>query len=148
MTAEELLERYAAGERDFSGVNLEGVNLSGTELRGIILRGANLRQANLRDSDLSGCWEKPNPMVLTDLREANCCEVDFSGTTLEVVDFSNAILTGANFNSAVLDRVWFIDANLEDVNWSECRVWRFSVEGARLGTGLEDIIRTDWRKRC
>ncbi len=28
MTAEELLGRYAAGERDFSGVDLEGVDLS------------------------------------------------------------------------------------------------------------------------
>ncbi len=32
MTAEELLERYAAGERDFSGVDLSGVDLSNSEL--------------------------------------------------------------------------------------------------------------------
>jgi uncharacterized protein YjbI with pentapeptide repeats len=37
MTAEELLERYAAGERDFSGVDLSGVDLSGVDLNQIIL---------------------------------------------------------------------------------------------------------------
>ena len=31
MTAEELLGRYTAWERDFSGVNLEGVDVSNTE---------------------------------------------------------------------------------------------------------------------
>ncbi|KAI9130830.1 pentapeptide repeat-containing protein [Acaryochloris sp. CCMEE 5410] len=67
MTAEELLERYAAGERDFSGINLEGADLSGHELQGIILRGANLRKVDLRDSDLSGYLNTPNPMLPTDL---------------------------------------------------------------------------------
>ncbi len=144
MTAKELLQRYAAEERDFSGVNLEGVDLSGTELRGVIFRGANLRRTNFRNSDLSGYREKPNPFVLSDFRETNCCEADFSGATLEVVDFSNALLSGANFSCAVLYKVWFIDANLEDVNWSECLAWQVTVEGARLGTGLEGIIWTEW----
>jgi uncharacterized protein YjbI with pentapeptide repeats len=146
MTREELLERYATGERDFSGVDLESVDLSNTELRGIIFRRANLRQTNLKDSDLSGYWEKPNPKICTDFREANCYEANFSGSTIEVVDFSNAVLTGANFSGAVLYRTWFTDANLEDVNWSECRAWRVIVEGARLGRGLDGVIWTDWTK--
>jgi uncharacterized protein YjbI with pentapeptide repeats len=37
MDVEELLRRYAAGERDFSGVNLEGVNLVRASLRETIL---------------------------------------------------------------------------------------------------------------
>ncbi|PSF26153.1 hypothetical protein C7H19_25155 [Aphanothece hegewaldii CCALA 016] len=35
MDAEELLRRYAAGERFFSRVSLQGCNLSGVDLRGI-----------------------------------------------------------------------------------------------------------------
>ncbi|MGD1918507.1 MAG: pentapeptide repeat-containing protein [Pleurocapsa sp.] len=35
MTAEELLERYAAGERDFSGSDLRGADLRGAILSGI-----------------------------------------------------------------------------------------------------------------
>lgn len=32
MTPEELLQRYAAGEQDFKGVDLSGANLSGINL--------------------------------------------------------------------------------------------------------------------
>lgn len=35
MTAEELLKSYAAGERDFSGIDLHGVDLSNAVLIGI-----------------------------------------------------------------------------------------------------------------
>jgi 2-iminobutanoate/2-iminopropanoate deaminase len=35
MIAEELLERYAAGERSFQGVDLSGADLSGINLNGV-----------------------------------------------------------------------------------------------------------------
>ncbi|NET48227.1 MAG: pentapeptide repeat-containing protein [Merismopedia sp. SIO2A8] len=120
--------------------------MSGTVLRGISLCGATLEQTSFRDSDLSGFWDKPNPVVKSDFREANCCGADFSGATLEVIDFSGAFLSKANFSNAVLDKVWFIDADLEGVIWLECRIWRSSVEGAKLGRGMEGVIWTDWRK--
>jgi uncharacterized protein YjbI with pentapeptide repeats len=63
MDAEELLQRYAAGERDFSGVDLSGVNLnigkldkydpSRNNLSGINLSGANLTRADMRCVNLS-----------------------------------------------------------------------------------------------
>lgn len=40
MTAEELLEHYAAGERDFSGVDLRGADLSRADLSRADLSGA------------------------------------------------------------------------------------------------------------
>ncbi len=64
MTAEELLERYAAGERDFTGVelsetiltdwtdlgaaNLSRANLSGANLEAVEMLGVNLENASLR----------------------------------------------------------------------------------------------------
>lgn len=42
MDVDELVQRYTAGERDFTGVNLTGANLSG-----INLSGANFTQAFL-----------------------------------------------------------------------------------------------------
>ncbi|KAI9130829.1 pentapeptide repeat-containing protein [Acaryochloris sp. CCMEE 5410] len=60
------------------------------------------------------------------------------------MDFSNAKLTGSNFSGAVLDRVWFIGADLVDVNWFECRAWLVTIEGAMLGAGLNGVIWTDW----
>ena len=62
ITVEELLSRYAAGERDFtnvviydsrkglmSGVDLSGINLEGSYLA-VDLSGAILSQANLRNT--------------------------------------------------------------------------------------------------
>ena len=45
MTREELLERYAAGERDFSRDNLADANLRGIGLSWVNLSGANLEGA-------------------------------------------------------------------------------------------------------
>jgi hypothetical protein len=45
MTVEELLERYAAGERNFSDADLRGLDLSG----------ANLSRINLTCANLEGC---------------------------------------------------------------------------------------------
>ncbi|MDZ8140998.1 MAG: pentapeptide repeat-containing protein [Nostoc sp. DedQUE04] len=53
MDAEELLQRYAAGERDFSGVDLEGANLVRANLSEANLRGANLARTSLREANLA-----------------------------------------------------------------------------------------------
>ena len=69
MTANELKEKYSAGERDFQGANLrradlrranlsgadlDGANLSGAVLREAVLDGANLIGANLIGANLIG----------------------------------------------------------------------------------------------
>ena len=48
MKAEELLEKYAAGQRDFKGAQLSGIDLKGADLSEI-----NLQNANLSGSELS-----------------------------------------------------------------------------------------------
>ena len=53
MTAEELLERYAAGERDFAGVDLNGAVLTG-----INLDRADLSRVNFTGANLSGYYGK------------------------------------------------------------------------------------------
>ena len=47
MDREELLGRYAAGERDFTGVDLKRDDLIDINLAGICLRGATFYQVNL-----------------------------------------------------------------------------------------------------
>ena len=67
MNVEELYRRYAAGERDFPGVDLSHANLNvanveeladlepgQNDLSGINLSGANLKMANLSLVNLSG----------------------------------------------------------------------------------------------
>ena len=66
MKAEELTQRYEAGERDFPGVvieknylgllkvNLRGANLSGANLAGADLATTDFRGANLSAANLEG----------------------------------------------------------------------------------------------
>ena len=51
MTGTKLLERYKAGERDFSRADLHEANLHGADLRWANLHEADLRWANLREAD-------------------------------------------------------------------------------------------------
>lgn len=108
MTAEELIERYAAGERDFSGSDLRGVDLSEAELRGIDLSGANLRQANLSGADLSevnlyGADLSGATLRGTSLRGANLGAARLGSTgQAERVKFDGATVAAAQFVMAVL----------------------------------------------
>ena len=54
MTAEELFERYAAGERDFSGADLSDEDLSLTNLNNINLSKATLDPIVLEGANLTG----------------------------------------------------------------------------------------------
>lgn len=79
---EELLERYAAGERDFSNCRLSGENV----LRGANLEGIILVHADLAEEDLSG---------------TNLCGANLSGAGLEQAGFNDANLTGAYLINAL-----------------------------------------------
>jgi hypothetical protein len=102
MTADELLRRYAAGERDFrrvslrgeilSWADLSGADLSGADLSGANLNWANLYRVNLTGADLSGAdlaWAKLNK---ASLRGANLSEANFSGASLDGADWTEAIM--------------------------------------------------------
>jgi uncharacterized protein YjbI with pentapeptide repeats len=138
---EELLSRYAAGERDFSGARIEG-DLSGADLSGadfndarlsdcympgVNLSGANLCNASLTDScldranlagaDLRGCRLRGTQLAAADLTDA-----DMRGVLCDNTDFNGANLTRANLRGVDLDaslrRANLTEANLEDVNIS------------------------------
>jgi Pentapeptide repeats (8 copies) len=112
MTAEELLERYAAGERDFSGVDLSGANLTQADLRDIDLSRANLSRVDLSWANLS---------------EANLTEISLAlWSSLSGANLSGANLTGANLNGCEM-----LGVNLENAN----------TMGARLGSLESAFIR-------
>jgi hypothetical protein len=50
--AQDLLRRYAAGERNFCNANLEGENFKGQDLSGVDFSGADIRGANFSDATL------------------------------------------------------------------------------------------------
>lgn len=129
MTAEELLERYAAGERNFAGARLrtigrelagaylEGINLSDSLLRGD-LSGIYLREANLRGTRFGGTLNGAN------LNDANLSNTDFC-CDMRGVTFNRAILveacipecdlSGAFLGGADLSRCTLVQSNLSGV---------------------------------
>ena len=59
MKASDLLQRYAAGERNFRGANLRGQSFKGKDLSGADLseadiRGANFTNATLKNANFTG----------------------------------------------------------------------------------------------
>jgi uncharacterized protein YjbI with pentapeptide repeats len=80
MTAEELLQRYAAGERDFHNSEIRG------ELIAAALKGINLEKAQFDCSSLEG----------SDFSDSNLSGVYLSDHFLYECNFSGADLSGSN----------------------------------------------------
>ena len=96
-----LLERYAAGERsftdldlddqvyDFSGANLAGVDFSRTFIFADF-RGANLAGAKFDHGNVKTC----------DFRGANLERASFIGAAIDSADFRGASMEGVSFDGA------------------------------------------------
>jgi uncharacterized protein YjbI with pentapeptide repeats len=141
MDAEELVRRYAAGERDFAGVDLSRAYLTidpngeygeplGHDLGGINLSGASLYRArltacNLSNANLSGADLRAD-LTLVNLTGANLTGADLSDAYL-----NEAILVGANLTRAKLLNTEMSGADLTDANLRDA---------AYYGTGLMDGV--------
>ena len=118
MTSEELLQRYAAGERDFTGITIKRINL--------IL-------ADLRDINLSNA-----KMIGTKLIGANLDGADLSGVKLMGANLTSATLCRANLVGADLDGSHLIGANFCETNLNDCNLWDAFVDGASfVGANLQ-----------
>lgn len=94
---QELLHRYALGDRDFTKIDLSGANLAGMYLNNANFIGANLSYANLRNTQLNRV-----KLIAADLTQA-----DLRGASLKKAKLMGAILDGANL----------IDADLTDAEF-------------------------------
>jgi Pentapeptide repeats (8 copies) len=123
MTAEELLERYAAGERDFAGVDLyphEGCdwtmltrqNLQGINLRGAYLYRANFGLSDLSGADLSGAYLKIGALGCAILRGSKMRGTILKQAILRMADLTDSDLTDANLAGARLMEANFTRVNL------------------------------------
>jgi uncharacterized protein YjbI with pentapeptide repeats len=117
MSAKELLQRYADGERDFSWVDLSLKTFN--KLGSVNLSGANLSHASL---------------YLTDLSHADLSMVDLSWSWMDNTKLRGANLQGANLSNARLKNVKLMGANLSGGNLSRAdlhmTIWGW--EGANL----------------
>lgn len=106
MQAQNFLDRYRQGERDFAHIDLSGANLTGLNLRNINLTGANLSGANLSWASLS---------------HANFTGANLHQANLHSATLHNAIFIQATLNRAKLSKVDLRWANLReaDLNWAD-----------------------------
>ncbi|MEH2273790.1 MAG: pentapeptide repeat-containing protein [Nostoc sp.] len=129
MTIEELLEQYAAGVLNFSGVDLAEANLSGAKLSGVNLSDANLSIVNLSGANLS---------------EANLSNAKLNVARLSGANLSNAILNNASFNVANLIRADLGRAQLRGASLIRAELIRADLSRADL---LEaDLTSADLRE--
>ncbi|WP_413172945.1 pentapeptide repeat-containing protein [Anabaena azotica] len=116
-SAEELLNFYAAGERNFENSDLTAAILPGVNLRDINLSGAILARADLSGADLS------NAVLL---------RANMSTAMLNKADFSHANLTRADFSRAVMTKTIFVQATMLRTNLSGTILLQANLENARL----------------
>ena len=117
---EELLRRYAVGDRYFINANLrcaqlsniclENIDLSYAKLNLANLSGTNLSKANLtlaemRSANLSGSNLHNSQLVRANLAGANLSDANLRGADLRNTDLSNACLIGANLIGVNLSKV-------------------------------------------
>ncbi|WP_309743805.1 pentapeptide repeat-containing protein [Chamaesiphon sp. OTE_20_metabat_361] len=152
---QELIGRYAAGERDFSSVGVirqlevpRGTNLSGINLRGcnfseldfteVNLVGANFsevtcqftsfRNADLRDANMSAAtfWEG------TDLSNADLSFANLSQLTVEDAILNGANMTGVDLRQAYIKAASFQAANLVQANLCDAWISSSNLQDANL----------------
>ncbi|MBN3894263.1 MAG: pentapeptide repeat-containing protein [Nostoc sp. NOS(2021)] len=164
ITAEELLARYADGERNFAGIELiqsEGVpqeasiDLEGAILRDINLRGADLCRADLCRADLTGAdlfgvslesaWLKRAIVRDANLYSANLSwcdltEADLRGTDLNHMNASRAAFCRANiggFSYAILAHANFRSADVSEINICKFGnlIWQTTMPDGTIKSG-------------
>ena len=132
--AGELAGRYAAGGRNFQGVDLADADLAGANLRRAHLINANLAGADLKNANLDGAR-----LVIADLSGA-----DLSGASLKKAKLVGAILNGVKFDRANLTRADLSGAQLRNADLAGAIFNKANLSGADLqGANLEGADLTD-----
>lgn len=119
LTAEEVINQYQKGRRDFSQVDLYRLQLEEANLRKGIFREANLMQTNFYKADLREADFAKGILRRVILREAKLSNAFFRLADLNKADLRKADLTLANFQEANLTEADLSGANLTNAKISE-----------------------------
>ncbi|WP_231510388.1 pentapeptide repeat-containing protein [Fischerella sp. PCC 9605] len=92
MDANEVLRRYAAGERNFRQADWRGISLAKANLSGVDLSGAHLSNADLSNSDLSNA-----NLNWAGLRGANLSGANLKGAKMPDGRTHSDCLESANY---------------------------------------------------
>ena len=118
LTANELLKRYAAGERNFVNANLRCALLSAQNLSEANLSWSKLSWANLSEADLSTADLTSADLSEASLVKANLRQTRLVGTNLTKANLSMADLRGADLSKACLSETDLTQADLRGANLS------------------------------
>ncbi|MEA5539178.1 pentapeptide repeat-containing protein [Limnoraphis robusta Tam1] len=173
MNAEELIQSYQSGARDFSAIllceanlsravlsganfsqavlsitNLSGANLSEANLSRAKLNVAKLSGANLSQANLNGAVLNVANLIRADLSHATLINASLIRSELIRADLSYAILTSANLSEAdlreaTLRQVDLRQANLNNANLRDAVLIASNLEGTSLHAA--DLSRADLR---
>lgn len=135
MDRPELLRRWDAGQRDFSGVNWRNSQLHTLNLTNIILAGADLRGANLMD-----CTFDNANLESACLEGANLDGARFQEANMRRINLRKSNMYGAYINDCILDDALLEGADLRNVIISESSFRRASFGGLLTdeATGFND----------
>ena len=98
MKAEELIERYKNGQRDFRQANLMGEKLLWVTLNDADFRGANLQEVNFEGAKLYRVnFSEDTSLAFADLSRAELIDADLRGCNLKGANLSETKL------SAIID---------------------------------------------
>ncbi len=131
LTVDELLNRYAIGDRYFINANLRCTNLSQLCLSEINLSSAKLNLANLCGTNLS----KAN-LTAADIRGANLSGCKLNQAQLVKANLARTNLSRADLTGANLSRACLIDADLSDADLRGANLSQADLRGANLNGAL------------
>jgi len=137
MDQDELLRRYAAGERDFREADLWGAGLLGADLSE-----ANLKRTNLRKANLWGAYLRKANFWGAYLREANLKGANLKGANLSRTDLSEFDLSGFNLSKANLSGCYLIASKLLNANLNAATLTGACIEDWHTNsqTNLRGVI--------
>lgn len=127
-----LLQKYAAGERDFSYITLNECILAGAKLPSIVLTGASLKVVNFSTANLSHSDLRQAILNVSRLSGANLSQAQLQQAHLNVANLIRAILVGANLSQASLIRAELLRADLSNANLTRAILQEADLREARL----------------
>ncbi|WP_437968157.1 toll/interleukin-1 receptor domain-containing protein [Sorangium sp. So ce260] len=155
-SAGELLERYAAGEREFWGARLREANLAAADLSNVELwradlTGANLEGARLHQADLHEAVLDRTNLYGGHLCSANLTKAALKGADLSRADVEQALFdavraSGVNLRETFLMGTSFLEADLSAASISGADLSGADLSGAELrGADLSGVVLTHAR---
>jgi len=130
MSASELLERYASGERNFAGIRVSEFR----DLQGAILSNANFCGAVLEGSMIGTDFSR-SYLIGAELAEVSLEKALLQHTRLDGATLAQSILSGADLTHARLVRAELDETLVQKTNFYRCNL--FGASGVDIEYWLE-----------